>query len=68
MIKLSKGAFLGLRHTTGKTVTAHAGEVWITEQDEPRDVMLRPGQQFTLSPPGLAIPEALSDASISVES
>jgi hypothetical protein len=59
MIKLSKGAFLRLRHTTGKTVT---------EQDEPRDVMLRPGQQFTLSRPGLAVLGAPSDASISVDS
>ena len=67
MIKLPKGELLRIRHRGTKTVTAHAGEVWITEQNLPCDVMLRPGQRFTLSRPGLALVEALSDAAITVE-
>jgi hypothetical protein len=47
-------------------VTAHAGSVWITEQGNPRDVVLRPGQSFTLARSGLALVEAFSDASISL--
>jgi hypothetical protein len=64
-IDLTRGKFLRIREAAGSTVTAHAGSVWITEQDNPRDVVLRPGQSFTLGRQGLALLEAFSDASIS---
>ena len=41
--------------------------VWITEQDSRRDVILTPGQSFTLERPGLALVQAFRDASISVD-
>ncbi len=66
-IDLQRGKFLRVRQGAGSTVTAHAGSVWITEQDNPRDVVLRPGQSFTLARKGLALVEAFSDASISFE-
>lgn len=66
-IDLQRGRFLRLREGAGNTVTAHTGSVWITEQDNPRDVVLRPGQSFTFARPGLALLEAFSDASISFE-
>lgn len=50
----------------GTTVTACAGAVWITEQDSPRDVVLTPGQSFTLARPGIALVQAFRDASILV--
>jgi hypothetical protein len=66
-IDLQRGRFLRVRHGAGNTVTARAGTVWITEQDNPRDVVLRAGQSFTLGRRGLALIEAFSDASISFE-
>lgn len=51
----------------GTTVTACAGVVWITEQDSPRDVVLRPGQSFTLAGRGLALAQAFHEASILVD-
>ena len=51
----------------GSTVTAYAGSVWITEKDNPRDVVLRPGQQFTFGRQGLALVEAFSDAIITLQ-
>lgn len=66
-IDLQRGKFLRVRQGAGSTVTAHAGSVWITEQDNPHDVVLRPGQSFTLARKGLALVEAFSDASISFE-
>lgn len=56
-----------VREGAGAIVTAHAGTVWITEQDSRHDVVLRPGQSFTLGRPGLALLQAFSDASISIE-
>jgi len=67
-IDLRGGKFLRVQDAAGSTVTVHAGAVWITEQDNPRDVVLRPGQSFTLDRPGLALVEAFGDASISVYS
>jgi len=66
-IDLQRGKFLRVREGAGSTVTAHAGSVWITEQDNPRDVVLRPGQSFKLGRPGLTLVEAFSDAAISFE-
>jgi hypothetical protein len=48
----------------GSTLTAHGGSVWITEQDNPRDVVLRAGQNMTLRRSGVALVEAFEDASI----
>jgi Protein of unknown function (DUF2917) len=42
------------------------GRIWITEEAGNADVVLRPGESFRLARRGLAVVEALSDASISV--
>jgi hypothetical protein len=66
-INLQRGCFLRLQHGAGSTVVTHSGAVWITEQANQRDVVLEPGQSFTLSRPGLTLVEAFSDASISFD-
>jgi hypothetical protein len=66
-IDLRRNDLLRVQQGKGSTVTAHAGSVWITEQDSWRDVVLRPGQSFTLSRAGLALVEAVGDASISID-
>ncbi|HJS76444.1 MAG TPA: DUF2917 domain-containing protein [Burkholderiales bacterium] len=64
-IDLPQGKLLRILGGAGSTVTAHAGSVWITEEANPRDVLLRPGQSLKLRRPGLALVEAISDAAIS---
>lgn len=66
-IDLRRGKFLRMRKAAGSTVTVHSGAVWITEQDNPHDVMLQPGQSFTLGRSGLTLVEAFGDASITVD-
>jgi len=66
-IDLQRGRFLRVVDGAGSTVTAHAGSVWLTEPDNPRDVVLRPGQSFRLAGRGLVLIEAFSDASISLQ-
>jgi hypothetical protein len=66
-IALHRGKLVRVREGAGNTVAAHAGMVWITEQGSLRDVVLRGGQSFTLGRPGLALVQAFSDASISIE-
>jgi DUF2917 family protein len=66
-IDLRRGLIVRLPEGSGTTITACAGAVWITEQDSPRDVVLTPGQSFTLARPGLALVQAFRDASIFVD-
>jgi hypothetical protein len=65
-VELKAGRFLRLPRRAGSTVTVRSGEVWLTEEDGPRDFVLRAGQSFRLSRHGLALVEAFRDASISV--
>ena len=65
-IELRRGRFLRLANSAGRTLTAHTGSVWITEEDNRRDFVLRPGQSLKLGQPGVALVEAFSDASISI--
>ena len=66
-IELQRGKFLRVLDGAGSTLTARQGEVWITEQDSVRDVVLRRGQSFTLARGGLALVEAFSDAAVSLD-
>jgi Protein of unknown function (DUF2917) len=65
-IRLEPGEALPVREAAGRTVHAHEGRVWITEENSHRDVVLRPGESFRLASPGLAIVEAFGEASISI--
>jgi hypothetical protein len=66
-IELKRGNVLRLRGARGTTVTARWGAVWITEEESLRDVVLAPGESFTLVRPGLALIQAFGDASIRVD-
>lgn len=66
-IDLQRGRFLRVLDGAGSTVTAQAGAVWITEQDNPRDVVLRAGQSMKLGRSGLALIEAFTNASVSLQ-
>ena len=66
-IALQRGQFLRVVNGAGSTLTAHGGSVWITEQDNPRNVVLRAGQNMTLRRSGVALVEAFEDASIFLE-
>jgi Protein of unknown function (DUF2917) len=63
---MARGDAVPVRDAAGHTVHAHEGQVWITEEAGIDDVMLRPGESFQLARRGLAVVEALSDASISI--
>lgn len=66
-IELQRGKFLRLDAAAGKTIRAHAGSLWITEEDSPSDVVLEPGESYRLERTGLALVEAVGDASLTLE-
>lgn len=65
-LRLAKGKAVRVRNA-GSTLRVLEGSVWITEESNPRDVVLGSGQRFRLSGRGLAIVEAFSDASIALQ-
>jgi hypothetical protein len=65
-VHLARGKAIRVRDGAGSTLQVLAGSVWVTEENSPRDVVLKPGQCWQLARSGLAIIEAFSDASISL--
>ena len=66
ILVLARGETVPVRDGLGRTVRAHSGRIWITEENGTRDVVLGPGESFLLAKSGLAVVEAFSDASISI--
>ncbi len=56
----------GLADAIGACVQVRRGKVWITQDDDGRDVMLTAGGAFTLDRPGLALVHALESAEVAV--
>lgn len=55
-----------LHDRTGDRVVCLDGQVWITQHDDARDIVLEAGQCFELDRPGMALVFALRDALITV--
>jgi hypothetical protein len=66
LTRLPKDAILHIDAGAGQVVIVVHGWVWITQEDDPRDVVLGPGESFTLDRPGLALAQALRDSSLLV--
>lgn len=64
-LQLQRGQTLKVVDGAGSTVCAGNGAVWITEENRPRDIVLEPGACYRLNARGVAVIEALGDASVS---
>lgn len=70
-IELDKGVLrllpkqtLGVRDAAGTTVCCRDGSVWITEERNPRDVILVAGNCYRLKEAGLTLLRAFGDATV----
>ncbi len=50
----------------GRQVQALTGRLWITQEDDPRDIVLDPGEGYTIEHSGLTVVCALRDATLLV--
>jgi len=65
-VKLLPNQTLRLRDSAGSTVCAVEGAVWITEENQPRDIVLQKGGCYRLRHAGLALVNPLGgDAAVS---
>jgi len=64
-LRMTRGQTLRVLDGAGSTVTAANAAVWITEENRPRDIVLEPGNCYRLSNAGVAVIEALGEASVS---
>jgi len=58
-VKLSPNQTLKLRDSAGSTVCAVEGSVWITEENQGRDIVLQAGGSYRLRHAGLALVNSL---------
>ena len=58
-VRLGANQTLKVRDAVGSTVCAVEGAVWITEENETRDIVLERGACYRLKERGLAIVNAL---------
>ena len=64
-LRLQRGQTLKVVDGEGSTVCASHAAVWITEENRARDIVLEPGRCYRLSHRGVAVIEALGEASVS---
>ena len=58
-VKLGPNQTLRVVDGEGTTVCAVEGSVWITEENQPNDIVLAPGDSYRLRQPGVALVNSL---------
>ena len=58
-VRLGPNQTLKVVDGAGSTVSAIAGAVWITEENQPNDIVLAPGDSYRLRQPGVALVNSL---------
>jgi hypothetical protein len=61
---LARDSLLRLPDTRGRAVVCLEGCLWITVDDDPRDVVLQPGERHVFDRPGRALVSALLPSSL----
>lgn len=65
-LRLARGQTLKVKDARGSVVWVREGSVWITEENEPKDVVLEAGHSYRLSRPGLTLVHAFGDATVAL--
>ena len=65
-ICLSQRQTLSLADGTGVRVTADAGSVWVTQENDLRDIVLSAGESVTFKQAGKVIVQALAPARVTL--
>jgi hypothetical protein len=63
---LKANQIVKVRDGLGHSIVCERGTVWLTQDGDPRDVILRAGEAYTLDRPGPALLQALAPGAISI--
>ena len=63
-INLDRGDLLGLENARGVTLNLLAGQLWITQSDDHRDIIVDPGHSFRLDRDGLTLVTAVLESTL----
>lgn len=67
VLKLPRHRTLELRDAAGARLTSLAGSLWITQDQDVRDIVLEPGENFELDQAGLTLVHAMDDACLRID-
>ena len=67
-LQLARSRHVQVIDGRGSSMRCLAGSVWVTQEGDPRDIVLAAGDAFTLDRDGVAIVYATSDAAIAFSS
>lgn len=65
-VRLARDGVLGIDDGRGLRLRVAAGSVWLTQQDDSRDVVLREGESFVIDRPGRTVVQALAPAELAL--
>lgn len=65
-VALTKEQHLRLRDAFGWTIKAASGTIWITQESDSRDIVLKAGDSFVLDRPGSTLISPLGDAKLNL--
>lgn len=65
-VRLARDGLLGIDDGRGLRLRVAAGTVWLTQQDDSRDVVLREGESFVIDRPGRTVVQALDPAELAL--
>ena len=66
VLALEAGQLLSLDDACGTSIHSRAGTLWITEEGEPRDFVVGPGEAFLVSRPGRTLVQAMAPAHVAL--
>ena len=66
-LRLARDGLLGIDDGRGLRVRVAAGSVWLTQRDDPRDVVLREGESFLIDRAGRTVVQALAPAELRLD-
>src|SRR5512139_871359 len=66
-VRLAREGLLGIDDGRGLHLQVAAGTVWLTQQDDGRDVVLREGESFVIDRPGRTLVQALDASELDLD-
>ncbi|MDB5841031.1 MAG: hypothetical protein JWQ23_2983 [Herminiimonas sp.] len=65
-LRLKDGQVVRLRHAQGMTIKSVTGSLWITQNGDPRDIVLETGESFVVDRSGVVLLSPIVDAEVCI--